>query len=108
MSNILILNQSYVSSGLVTETFTIPAAGLYNVKGDITEIPPSSLSIVVTQNGSPVYTAPALTITQSAMQFKTELVCAASDAIVVTLSSSAPIDNALNNIKSIISIGQGQ
>lgn len=107
MSNILILNQSYVTVGLGTVTFTVPATGQYNVKCDFTENPPSSLSVVVNNNASPVFTAPAVSPTQGAQQFKVSLSLAASDVVTVVLSSSAAIDNLLNSVKSIISIGQG-
>ena len=94
-------------SGLGSVTFTIPVSGTYNIKCDLTEVPASSVAIVITQNESTVYTAPAITPSQSALQFKFDFLATAADAMVVTLSSGAAIDNALNNIKSIISIGQG-
>lgn len=108
MSNILILNQSFVSVGLGTLTYTIPAAGLYNVKCDLTEVPPSGISVVVNLNGSPIYTVSSLPTTQSAFQFKTRPIsCALNDVVTVVLSSSAAVDNQLNTVKSIVSIGQG-
>jgi hypothetical protein len=107
MSNILILNQPYVNVGLDTMTYTIPAAGLYSLHFEVTEVPPSGLSVVVNQNGSPVYTSATPTPTQSAFQFKQGLVCALNDVITVVLSSSSAIDSALNNVKSIIAIEQG-
>ncbi len=172
MSNILLLNQSFVSVGLTAMTYTIPVTGQYNVSFSTTvpqaaatgdgsgsgtglgsgagggtlggfslgggglgdgavgqgfgddlagypqplaagsnetsgAVVSSSLVVVVNKNGSPVYTAPALAAGQSALQFKFDLMCAATDIITVVLSSSAPVDNALNNIKSIVSIGQG-
>ena len=64
----------------------------------------SSLSIVVKQNGSTVYTAPAIAPTQSALQFTLDLLCAASDAIQVVFSSSNANDNLLNTIKSSVGI----
>jgi len=107
MSNILILNQSYVMVGLGTVTFTIPVTGLYNVQFQTTEVPPSSLVVLVKNNGSTVYTAPTITPTQSALQFKYGQPFTAADVVTVVLSSSAAIDSALNNVKSIVSIGQG-
>lgn len=94
-------------SGLGSVTFTIPISGTYNIQCNLTEVPVSNVAIVITQNGSPVYTAPAITPSQSALQFKFDFLATATDAMVVTLSSALAIDNALNNIKSIISIGQG-
>ena len=68
----------------------------------------SSLAVVVNKNGSPIYTAPTFTATQSALQFKTSFVASATDAITVVLSSSAGSDNALNGVTSVVSIGEGQ
>jgi hypothetical protein len=107
MSNILLLNVPRVDVGLVTDTFTIPSTGLYNLEAQITEIPPSGLSIVVNQNGSPIYTAPALTPTQSAIQFKVDINGVAADTISLVLSSSNANDQMLESVKTNVSIGQG-
>jgi hypothetical protein len=64
----------------------------------------SSLSIVVNHNGSPVYTAPVLSPTQSALQFTLDVLCAASDTLSVVFSSSNPSDNLLNTLKSTVSV----
>ena len=107
MSNILFLNVPRVDVGLVTDTFTIPSTGLYNLEAQITEIPPSGLSIVVNQNGSPIYTAPALTPTQSAIQFKVDINGTAADTVSLVLSSSNTNDTMLESVKTNVSIGQG-
>lgn len=108
MSNILFINQPYVTVGMGTETFTIPTTGLYNVALQSTEIPPSGISIVVNKNGSPIYTAPVLSPTQSAIQFKTGFSAVAADVITVVLSSSNANDLLLNSVKTSMSIGQGE
>ena len=107
MSNILFLNVPRVDVGLVTDTWTAPSAGLFNLEAQITEIPPSGLSIVVNQNGRPVYTAPALPPIQSAIQFKVDLNCAAADVITLVLSSSNSNDLLLESVKTNVAIGQG-
>lgn len=107
MSNILILNQPYVTVGLGTETFTIPSTGIYNVSLQSTELPASALSIVVNKNAAPVFTAPTLSPTQSAIQFKTNIVCAINDVITVVLSSGNANDNLLNSVKTNMFIGNG-
>ncbi len=68
----------------------------------------SALSIVVNKNGSPVYTAPAFTPTQSALQFKTSFLCTAADSITIVFSSSNASDNNLNGIQSNVSIYVGE
>lgn len=107
MSNVLLLNQPMVGVGLVTQTYTIPSTGLYKVHADITEIPPSGLSVVVNVGGSPVYTAPTITPTQSALQFDKQMSLTAADVVTVVLSSSSAIDALKNSVKSIITIEQG-
>lgn len=101
-------NQNIESQGLNTISTTVPYAGLYSVSGKIT-LPTlvdgsgaSSLVITVNQNGSPVYTGLA-----GAEGFYTTLNCAALDVIAVVPSSSAAVDAALNAIKLVISITQG-
>lgn len=108
MSNILLLNQSQVLTGLDTMTYTIPATGVYSVSVQSTEVPPSGISIVVNDNGSLVYTAPTLSPTQSAVQFRQVFNFTAAHVITIVLSSSAASDNLINNVKSNIIIQQGQ
>ena len=109
MSSILIKEVPQVFCGLGTLTKTIYTAGIYNVQCQSTEIPVSTLQIVVNQNGSPVYTSPALSPTQSAFQFRTALNCAVNDAITVVISSTGPSanDSLLNSVKTSVSIGSG-
>lgn len=136
MSNVLFLNQPCQGVGLPSYTYTIPAAstaypfggaGLYNVKiqASVTNsvigngagsglaqpsqvVTPSSAQYVVNQNGSPVYTSPALTPFQTAEQInKVPLNCAVSDVITIVFSSANAIDAQLNTVKSIVSIEQG-
>lgn len=108
MSNPMILNQSQVLSGLATMTYTVPTTGIYSVAVQSTEIPPSGISIVVNDNASPVYTAPALSPTQSAIQFRQYFNWTAADAITIVLSSSNANDLAINNVKTNVIIQQGQ
>jgi hypothetical protein len=107
MSNILLLNQPFINVGLVTITYTIPTTGLYNITVALSEIPPSGLSVVINDNGSPIFTAPTITPTQIAQQFKYSFQATASHVITVVLSSSSAIDAQLNSVKSQITIGQG-
>jgi hypothetical protein len=107
MADTLVLNQNYVAVGLHTQQLTITAAGIYYAKVDLTELPPSGISVVVNQNGSPVFTAAAVSPTQGALQFKTTLSCATNDVIQVVVSSSNSNDKMLNTVKTNMSIGQG-
>ena len=103
----LILDKPFVSAGLPSYTYTIPTTGFYNVQLSYTMNPPTGLSVVVNQNGTPVYTAPTPSATQGHNQYKVELNCTAADVITVVFSSSTPIDKQLNTIQSTVTIGAG-
>jgi len=110
MSNILILNQPRVDVGLQTSTYTVPSDGIYNVQVQLTENPPSGLSVVVKKNSVTQFTAPVITPTQVAQQFKYSAPFAAADVIDVVLATSQSNPNTdylLNSVKSNVSIGQG-
>ena len=81
-----------------------PADGSNQTSGSAVS---SGLSIVVNKNGSPIYTATAPTVTQSAQQFKYSFQATAADSITVVFSSSTASDNGLNGVLSNVSIGQG-
>lgn len=68
----------------------------------------SGLSVLVKDNGSTVFTAPTLTATQSAMQFKYSFTATAAHSITVVLASATGSDNGLNGVQSITAIGQGE
>ena len=67
----------------------------------------SSLVITVLNGVTLLYTAPALTPTQRALQFKVPVVANAADVITVVFTSSSQNDKDLQAVKSLISIQQG-
>lgn len=67
----------------------------------------SSLSVVINQNGSPIYTSTAPTPTQGALQFKFGFVGTAADTITVVFSSSNANDKTLEAVQSTTTIQQG-
>lgn len=107
MSNILLLNQPQVSIGLQTQTYTIPSTDLYSIAVQLSEVPPSGLSVVVNDNGSPIFTAPTITPTQIAQQFRVSKQLTAGHVITVVFSSAVAIDAALNSVKATTTIMQG-
>lgn len=107
MANILLLNQPFVSVGLDDYTFTVPSTGNYHIALQCTEVPPSGLTIVVNDNGSPIFTAPVITPTQQALQFKVGFQSIAGHTIDVVLTSSEAIDSQLNTVKTSVSLGNG-
>lgn len=107
MSNILIADTPQVFVGLGTLTYTVPTTGIYNVRCTATELPPSGLTIVVNDNAAPVFTAPAVSPTQIALQFKAGFVFTAGHTVTIVLSSANAIDSELNNVKTSITLGTG-
>lgn len=107
MANYLIKEQPFVFCGLGTLTYNVTFTGAYNVQVQLSENPPSGLSVVVSKNGSPIFTAPTIAPTQIAQQFRVGFLAANTDVITVVLASSSAIDNQYNTVKSSISIGGG-
>lgn len=126
MTNSLQVNNSTVFAGLGTSSFTVVTAGLYTCAFTST-IPyqaagssnnssvttgGSSLQVVINQDvgGGPVakLTVGSPSPTQPIMGGSVRLVCAAGDVITVVMSSAATADNALNAVKSIINLYQGE
>jgi len=101
-------HRSIVSSGLGTVAdLKVPDTGIYFVQGSLTlpRIPAgdllnSSVVALIKKNGSTVYTGAA-----GANGLYLELNCTAADELSVVLSSAAGNDNALNAVKSNITIG---
>lgn len=104
---ILFQDQNQVMVGLGTFTFVIPATGIYYVRLQSTQIPTSALSIVINDNGSPVFTAPTLGVAQSAIQFDYSQSYTSGHTVTIVLSSSNANDNLLNSIQTAASIGLG-
>lgn len=112
MSLALVLNQPFVSVGLPTFAYTIPTggAGVYSVRVECLDVPPSGISILIKKNGSTIFTVPIETLspTQSFVKYTTPLTkLADADAITVVVASSEAVDNLLNTVKVTCAIQQG-
>lgn len=101
--------QNLVFQGIGTISVTVPFAGMYVVESK-SSLPTltngggvSALVTTINKNGSAQYTG-----TAGATGARTNFVCAAGDVIAVVYSSANAVDNALNAIKSTISIYQGE
>lgn len=67
----------------------------------------SQLSVVVKQNGSTVFTAPAIAGDQSEVKFQYSFPATAGDSITIVFSSALAADEALNVIQAVASVGSG-
>jgi len=107
MANVtgLSASQSNIIGGLGTFTYNIPAAGVYELSIQSNLQPPSNLSIVINQNGSPIDSTNTPTINTTHIELCVTKICALNDVITFVLTSAAFIDNSVPPaIKSIISI----
>jgi hypothetical protein len=110
MSQNIKRNRAMPVCGLGTFTHTISAtsAGTFYCSAQATDVPPSGLSIVINQNGSPVATSPSpLNSDAQTVGVDTHMTCAASDVITVVISSSTPNDALLNTVKTMIRLDGG-
>jgi hypothetical protein len=96
--------QSNIEIGLGTFTYTAALAGVYFVSAQSSVLPPSGLSIVINQNGSPVMTSAAPSAAEQTVNLQDQINCAASDVITVVISSSNANDLMLNTVKTIITL----
>jgi len=98
--------QASVSSGLSVDTWKVgpSEAGPWYVSAQTNMIQPSALTITISQSGSQTISlssAPA-TAQQLSISLQKAFNCAAGDIITVTVTSSAPIDQPPNMIKTTI------
>ncbi len=101
------MDSSKVISSLDTYNYTIPADGMYVISASVSEIPTSSLSILIKQNGSTKLTSDTPTAAQQIVDARIVLNCAESDTIAIVISSSLAREAAPNQIKGIINIHPG-
>ena len=107
MTTITGIGQTKILTNLDTYTHTAALASMYKVIIQMTELPPSGLSVVIQQNGSTVISAAAPAASQNHIELQTILNCAISDTISVVLSSSQASDQTINSIKGILKITPG-
>ena len=105
-------NSNSTFTGLTTMTVGIPTAGAIEVKGKL-ELPtidqgaPANSQVVVTITQTPTGGSPTTIYTglAGAKGFRITVNAAALDAIAVTTSSAATVDQGLNVIKTTLSVG---
>lgn len=96
-----------VICGLGTFTASVPAAGSYSIEGKLTlpritggNTANSQVVCVVKQNSSTIYTS-----SPGDAGFKIGVICAATDTISVTTSSSLSADQGIRAVKGVVAIG---
>lgn len=109
MANTFKVNQSNVICGLQTTTHTIGTTNMYHVLSKSTIHPGSALSITVSQSGSTTasFTSTAPSSSQRHIELNCSFNCVIGDVITVAITSSAAIDNGLNNVSTVLAIYTG-
>lgn len=83
------------------------SAGPYTVSVKLSVQPGSALIVNILQNGSPKVVSSAPAASQISIDVQIELNCALNDTLLITLGSSAAVDNNMNAVKGILNIRQG-
>jgi hypothetical protein len=102
------IESAHEVSNLDTYQYTTQLASLYTVSMQLNEIPPSGVSIVINQNGTPMATSLPPSAVQSHIELSVLLNCAIGDVLTVVVSSSSLSDTGPNAIKALLNIRVGQ
>lgn len=101
------MDSSKVISSLDTYNYTIPASGMYVIDVQMSELPPSQLSIVIKQNSVSKAASSAPAAAQQILDLRIVLNCSANDVISIEITSALAAEAAPNVIKGIINIHPG-
>jgi hypothetical protein len=93
--------------GLNTYNYTIVTAGHHVVQVMVEARTPSSISVVISQNGTPNATSIAPAPTQSVIPLRTILNCLVGDVISIAVTSPSITDTFMNRTRTTINIHQG-
>lgn len=101
--------QTSASSGLSTDTFQVGAAGVHSIYSRTTVKDPSGLVVTMSQSGSTSasFSTPTTSAQQTHIEMNAKFNCQPGDLLTVTVTSSAPVDQPPNLIKTIINLRQG-
>lgn len=109
MASTLKAAQSNVINGLGSWTHTVATTAMYTAQSTTSVHLNSGLIVTIAQSGSTTATissaAPAAS--QREIELRKIFNCVAGDVITFTYASSTPVDNGLNNVKSIAKVNAG-
>lgn len=102
------ITKSKILTNLDTYNHTALSTQMYGVSVQLSEIPPSGITITIKQNSSTIASTVAPANGQSTVQLQCLMNCTANDVIGVILASSSAVDAQLNDFKAILRITAGQ
>lgn len=104
-------NSEKVVTGLNTYQYTVSNTSMHVVKCKLIVPVSSSVSLVITQNGTTRLSASVISHdaydAQSQFPFQVTMNCTSGDVIQFQITSAAAADNQLNVVKAILNIHQG-
>lgn len=103
------LNKQSCISGLTSSQLQLKTQGTITVYTKTTDVPPSGVVITISQSGSRTasfHTPPTSEKTRK-VDFNATFNCAPGDILTVAVTSSAPIDQPPNLIKTLITLKEG-
>jgi hypothetical protein len=97
--------------GLNTYQYTVQTAAMHVAKIQVDRRTDSAFTISINQNGTPINSITVSPVAagnpQSSQSLSATMNCAANDVIAFVLSSSAPIDQQLQGVKSFLNVHIG-
>lgn len=103
------IGQTKILTNLDTYNHTALSAALYTVSVQVSEIPPSGMTVTIQQNGTNKAVSVLPAVGQGTIQLQVLLQCAINDVIGVILSSSVALPDGLpNTFKALLNMRIGQ
>lgn len=91
-------------ANLDTYTYTVTQAGIWKASIQAYLNAPSSLSVVINKNGTPVATSTAPTTPQINLQMSVNIPCAINDVITFVLTSGNSNDTIMNGARFLMTL----
>lgn len=101
------ISKTKILTALDTYVHTCLNTSLYTVSVQLSEIPPSGITIAIKQNSSTIVSTAAPGSQQSHVELQCIINAAVNDTISVVLASSTAADSNKNAFKAILAISQG-
>lgn len=94
-------------TGVGAWTYTVPVAGPYHVSAFLNFVPPTGISVVINQNGSPIISSGPLNPNASEINLDCFVEAAVSDVITIVVSTANTPDLSVQTIKAVMNLRAG-
>lgn len=100
-------SQSKSISGLGTYVHTALTSTLYKVSISLSMVPPSGLTVTISQNATTIASASVSSALQQTLALNASIEATMGDALNVVLTSSSSNDTVPNHVKGVLTVSQG-